>query len=201
MDYVTLMGWVAALLTLATFSMKTMIPLRLTAVFSNLSFVTYGSFAEIYPVVALHCTLLPFNLLRLHQMRRLISKARAASRSEFSLDWIKPHMFEKTYRAGDTIFRKGDSPDFLYYLESGRVRLMELDVYVQPGNIFGEIAFFAPDNGRTVTATAEGDARVYCIDEASLKQLYFQNPSFGYFLMNLVARRLSENVARMERGS
>jgi CRP/FNR family cyclic AMP-dependent transcriptional regulator len=201
MDYVNLMGWIAALLTLATFSMKTMIPLRLSAIFSNLSFITYGTFAEIYPVVALHCALLPFNLFRLHQMRRLISKARTASRSEFSLDWIKPYMFEKTYRAGDTIFQKGDSPDLLYYLESGRVHLKEIDVYVEPGNIFGEIAFFAPDRGRTGTAAAEDDARVYCIDEASLKQLYFQNPSFGYFLMNLVARRLSENVTRLERGN
>ena len=41
-------------------------------------------------------------------------------------------MFEKTYRAGDTIFQKGDSPDFLYYLESGRVHLKEIDVYVEP---------------------------------------------------------------------
>jgi CRP/FNR family cyclic AMP-dependent transcriptional regulator len=143
MDYVNLMGWTAALLTLATFSMRTMIPLRLTAILSNLSFITYGSLAEIYPVVVLHCTLLPFNLLRLHQMRRLISKAHAASRSEFSLDWIKPYMFPKTYRSGDIIFQKGDSPDFLYYLESGRIHLVEIDVHVQPGNIFGEIAFFA----------------------------------------------------------
>ena len=51
----------------------------------------------------------------------------------------------------------------------------------------------------TRRAAAEDDARVYCIDEGSLKQLYFQNPSFGYFLMKLVARRLSENVARLER--
>ena len=199
MDYVSLVGWIAALFTLATFSMKTMIPLRFTAIFSNLSFIAYGAFAEIYPVVALHSILLPFNLVRLHQMRRLISRARTASRSEFALDWIKPYMFEKTYRAGDTVFRKGDPPDFLYYLESGRVHLQEIDVYVEPGNIFGEIAFFAPDHGRTVTATAAGDARVYCIDEGSLKQLYFQNPTFGYFLMNLVARRLSENLARLER--
>ena len=74
-------------------------------------------------------------------------------------------------------------------------------MYVEPGNIFGEIAFFAPDRGRTVTATAEDDARVYFIYEASLKQLYFQNPSFGYFLINLVARRLSDNVTRLERGN
>ena len=100
--------------------MKTVIPLRLSAIFSNLSFITYGSFAEIHPVVALHCALLPFILLRLHQMRRLISKARKASRSEFSLDWIKPYMFEKTYRTGETIFQKGESPDLLYYLEAGR---------------------------------------------------------------------------------
>jgi CRP-like cAMP-binding protein len=78
------------------------------------------------------------------------------------------------------------------------VYLPEIDHEIAPGNIFGEIAFFAPDQGRTVTAVCKSPTRLHCLSEDSLKQLYFQNPSFGFYMMNLVASRLSENIVRLE---
>jgi len=81
MGYIDWLGWAAALLTLVTFSMKTMIPLSAIAIASNIAFISYGALAEIYPVVALHSTLLPFNFIRLLQMRRLVASARIAAAS------------------------------------------------------------------------------------------------------------------------
>lgn len=198
MGYIDWLGWVAALLTLATFSMKTMIPLRAIAIVSNIAFMSYGALAEIYPVIALHSTLLPFNCIRLLQMRRLVASARKASTSGFDLDWIRPYASIKEYQKGEIIFKKGDEPDLFYYLSSGTIYLPEIDHEITPGNIFGEIAFFAPRQGRTVTAVCKSPARLHCLNEDSLKQLYFQNPTFGYYLMNLVASRLSENLLRLE---
>lgn len=198
MGYIDWLGWAAALLTLATFSMKTMIPLRAIAIASNIAFISYGALAEIYPVVVLHSTLLPFNFIRLLQMRRLVASARIAAASGFDRNWIRPYASTKEYQQGEVIFEKGDEPDLLYYLSSGSVYLPEIDHEIAPGNIFGEIAFFAPDQGRTVTAVCKSPTRLHCLSEDSLKQLYFQNPSFGFYMMNLVASRLSENIVRLE---
>ena len=199
MTYIDWLGWIAASITLATFSMKTMIPLRATAIGSNLAFICYGAPAGIYPVVVLHGLLLPFNIIRLLQMRRLIESARTASANDFSFEWIRPYTTLRQYRAGETIFKKGDKPDLLYYVSSGLVSLAEIDTEIRPGSIFGEIAFFAPNQRRTVTAVCKEDTQLNCLNEALLKQLYFQNPAFGYYLIQLVATRLSEDVVRLER--
>lgn len=198
MAYIDVIGWIAALFTMAAFSMKTMIPLRVMAILSNVCFITYGALDGIYPVVVLHCILLPFNTVRLVQMKKLIGQARDAATKEFEVGWIRPYMSEKTFRAGETIFARGDDPDLFFYLVSGRVRFPEIGKEAGPGEIFGEIAFFAPEHGRASTAVCTQAATVYCLDESALKQLYFQNPSFGYYLMRLVAGRLSERATRPE---
>jgi hypothetical protein len=61
------LGWLAAGLVLATFCMRGMAALRLTAIASNLAFMAYGASSGIAPVLTLHALLLPLNLLRLCQ--------------------------------------------------------------------------------------------------------------------------------------
>jgi CRP/FNR family transcriptional regulator, cyclic AMP receptor protein len=93
-------GYVASLLVFSTFYMKTMIPLRCTAVLSNVAFLTYGYFAGLYPVFVLHVVLLPLNLLRLYQMRRLIARVRRASTGEYSIEWMIPFMTPQEFKSG-----------------------------------------------------------------------------------------------------
>lgn len=54
----------------ATFSMKSMLPLRIVAICSNVTFIYYALLSSIYPVLILHICLLPMNLLRLRQILR-----------------------------------------------------------------------------------------------------------------------------------
>ncbi|MEM9140243.1 MAG: hypothetical protein AAGB15_10485 [Pseudomonadota bacterium] len=61
-------GLIAAMLVLATFSMKTMIWLRLTAVASNLAFIWYGLEIGLVPIWALHAVLLPINLWKIGKL-------------------------------------------------------------------------------------------------------------------------------------
>jgi CRP/FNR family transcriptional regulator, cyclic AMP receptor protein len=63
------LGWAASALVLATFCMRGMVALRLTAIASNLAFIAYGASAGIDPVLMLHVLLLPLNALRLAQER------------------------------------------------------------------------------------------------------------------------------------
>jgi hypothetical protein len=62
---VNLLGYVASCTVLATFLMRTMTPLRLVAILSNVLFLAYGYVEHIYPVFFLHLALLPINSWRL----------------------------------------------------------------------------------------------------------------------------------------
>jgi CRP-like cAMP-binding protein len=66
--------------------------------------------------------------------------------------------------------------------------------------MFGEIAFFAPDRRRTSTARCLTDCTLMSIDEATFRQLVYQNPDFGLEVVRLIAGRLSDDVRRMQAG-
>jgi hypothetical protein len=64
-------GYSASLLVFAAFYMKSMVPLRVVAIASNIAFMTYAWLDGLTPILVLHGALLPLNLLRLSQLRRL----------------------------------------------------------------------------------------------------------------------------------
>ena len=70
MDIGDLFGYVASLLVFATFYMQRMAPLRVTAIASNLAFISYAWFDGLTPILLLHCALLPLNVLRLFELRK-----------------------------------------------------------------------------------------------------------------------------------
>jgi hypothetical protein len=59
------LGYAASCAVLGSFLMRTMVPLRLIAILSNVLFLAYGYIENIHPVVFLHLTLLPINIWRL----------------------------------------------------------------------------------------------------------------------------------------
>ena len=62
-----MMGYAAAALVLATFSVRHIVTLRCLAIASNLMFIAYAASAALPPVLILHALLLPLNALRLSQ--------------------------------------------------------------------------------------------------------------------------------------
>jgi hypothetical protein len=66
---VNILGYAASCAVLATFLMRTMIPLRVVAILSNVLFLLFGYIEHIYPVFLLHVALLPINSWRLVAMR------------------------------------------------------------------------------------------------------------------------------------
>jgi hypothetical protein len=60
-----ILGYAASCAVLATFLMRTMVPLRLIAILSNILFLAFGYIQHIYPVLFLHVALLPINVWRL----------------------------------------------------------------------------------------------------------------------------------------
>ena len=60
-SWVELSGYVASLLVFVAFYMKTMIPLRVVAILSNVAFIAYAIGGHLYPVLILHLVLLPLH--------------------------------------------------------------------------------------------------------------------------------------------
>ena len=69
-----ILGYAASLAVLATFTVRTMVPLRVIAILSNVLFVLYGYAADVRPVLLLHLALLPINLVRLAGLTRRIAR-------------------------------------------------------------------------------------------------------------------------------
>ena len=69
MSWIDLLGFAAALCVLASFSMSTILALRILALLSNALFILYGLGAHIYPVLILHIILLPINSIKLSRIK------------------------------------------------------------------------------------------------------------------------------------
>ena len=70
MTVTELTGWAAAALTLLAFNSRDVRLLRLASVGASVAFITYGAATSTWPVLALHCVLLPVNLFRLFELHR-----------------------------------------------------------------------------------------------------------------------------------
>jgi CRP/FNR family cyclic AMP-dependent transcriptional regulator len=191
MSWLEGVGYLASLLVLCTFYMKTMIPLRCVAIGSNLAFITYGYFGQVYPVLILHVLLLPLNIARLLQIHRLIRDIKRAAAGGVSFEPMIPFLAKETFRAGQVLFRKGDPATRLYVLDRGSVRLPEIDVSVsEDGALIGEIGLFSPDHERTTSAICETDVVAFVLTEDKVLQLFYQSPRFGFAVIRLVIGRL-----------
>jgi hypothetical protein len=105
-----LLGYAGAAVNIVTYSMRTMIPLRIMAIASNCIFIVYGSIGSVYPILVLHAVLLPLNAYRLREMLRLVANVRNAAQNDLQLDWLKPFMAKRRYAKGDVLFRQGVRP-------------------------------------------------------------------------------------------
>jgi hypothetical protein len=198
MNYVTVIGFFAAGLVIATLSMRTMIPLRIVGLISNVAFVTYGLLFGSIPTVILHSILFPLNVYRLREMLNLIRRVKAASKGDMSLDWLKPFMSKRTVEAGEILFRKGDEANHMYFVVDGRLHLNEIGVNILPGAVVGELGMLAPSRTRTQTLICTQSGSVLEIAYDRIEELYYQNPQFGFYFLRLSTARLFENIGRLE---
>lgn len=200
MNWIEVAGYLASALVLATFCMKTMIPLRAAAICSNVAFIVYGFYDSLYPVLILHAILLPLNVWRAVQMRLLIRKVEIASKGDLSTDWLKPFMKEQRYKAGETLFNRGDHAERVYMVLSGNVHIEQIDYTLHPGELFGEVGLFSADHQRTQTARALTDVNLLWIAEGELAQICYQNPGLAFYFLRLVTNRLIANASRAATG-
>jgi CRP/FNR family transcriptional regulator, cyclic AMP receptor protein len=63
-------GYCGTLATVATYSMRSIVPLRVAGIASSLFFITYAAIMGIWPMLLTEFVILPINCLRLVQVLR-----------------------------------------------------------------------------------------------------------------------------------
>ena len=189
---------IGALLYIASTSMKTVIPLRIAAIGSSFAFLCSGIFARSFAPILLYCLLLPLNIFRLHQMLQLIKKVRTAAGSDLRMDWLQPFMRRRKFREGDILFRKGDVADEMFLAEKGKFVVSELGIELKPGQIFGELGLLTSGSHRTGTIQCAESGQVLVINYDQVRELYFENPEFGFYFLRLVGERLLHDLKHLE---
>lgn len=192
------LGYAAVVSSIITSYMKTMIPLRVVSMICNTLFVIYAFAGHVYPTLFLNMILLPLNAWRLWEMIQLTRKVKAAASGDRSFDWLKPFMSRRKTAAGEILFRKGEEADVLYYTLSGKFRLRESGMDIPSGQVVGELALLASDKRRTQSLECVEFGEVMVASYAQVRQIYYQNPEFGFHFLELTSARLFQNMARLE---
>jgi hypothetical protein len=182
----------------ATLMMRTMMPLRISNIISNVFFIAFGALGADIKTFLMYLLLLPINGVRLYQMRKLVKMARTATKGDKSMEWLKPFMTERKYRKGDKLMKKGDNANEMFLTISGKFLVTEFSIELPPGSIMGELGFLTPNNKRTATIECIEAGDVLSIEYDKLLEIYFQNPEFGYYFLILTSQRLLENNAKLE---
>jgi CRP-like cAMP-binding protein len=76
--------------------------------------------------------------------------------------------------------------------------LKETGLQVPPGEIVGELGLLTPDHRRTQTLECIEDGEMLTVTYEQVSELYYQNPKFGFYFLQLTSKRLFQNVARLQ---
>jgi sulfate permease, SulP family len=103
---------------------------------------------------------------------------------------------------GAVLIRQGDSPDDVYVLESGRLRV-EMQTpdgtrmrvrSISPGVVVGEVALYSGDP-RTADVVTEGPSVVLRLDRASIARIEAEDPALASAMHRWLAGVLSERLS------
>jgi CRP-like cAMP-binding protein len=131
-------------------------------------------------------------------MLDLIKNVRVAIGGDTTMEWLKPFMTRRSFKTGDILFTKSEPADRMFCTVTGRYRLRELGIELKPGEVVGELAMLAPDNRRTATLECIESGQALSITYEQVEQLYYQNPTFGFYFLRLATARLFDNISRLE---
>jgi hypothetical protein len=188
----------ASIFVVATLSMRTMIPLRVFAILTNILPITTAIPIHNYPTMILHAVLLPLNTYRLHQMLQLVRDVKRSVNSDLSMEWLRPFMAERKCAAGEVLFYKDEKAESMYYIVSGRFRLVESGIELPVGAIVGELGMLSPSKVRTQTLECAESGMILSVSYDQVEQLYVQNPAFGFYFLRLSSARLFQNIETLE---
>jgi len=188
----------AVLTNIAAYAMRTMIPLRIAAISTNILFIAYSAMGGVVPTLILHAILLPLNTYRLMQMQRLVRDVDAACSADLQFDWIKDFTTRRSFAAGTVLFERGAPASEMYILLSGRCRLNDLHHEFVAGDVIGELGLVTNDNVRTQTIECVEPTEALVVTYVELRRLCLQNPQFNFYFLKLATARLLNTISVLE---
>lgn len=108
---------------------------------------------------------------------------------------------DRTFQAGDVLFREGDSGSEFFAIVSGRVRISKIVpgigeealAILEPGSYFGEMALI-DDTPRSAHAIAHTSCRLWVIQKQDLEELMFLHKDLANELLWTFVRTLSNRL-------
>ena len=188
----------ASVFVVATLSMRTMIPLRVFAILTNIVLITTAIPSHNYLFILVQSGVLVLNSYRLHQMLQLVRDVKKSVNSDLSMEWLKPFMTERKCAAGEVLFYKDEKAEDMLYIVSGRFRLVESGIEFPVGAIVGELGMLSPSNMRTQTLECVEAGVILSVSYTKVEELYVQNPAFGFYFLRLASARLFQNIDKLE---
>jgi CRP-like cAMP-binding protein len=188
----------ASVFVVATSTMRTMIPLRIFGILSNVVLIGSAIPSRNYPIILVQAVVLVLNSYRLHQMLQLVRDVKKSVNSDLSMEWLKPFMTERKCEAGEVLFYKDEKAEDMLYIVSGRFKLVESGIELPVGAIVGEFGMLSPSNLRTQTLECVEAGVVLSVSYTKVEELYVQNPAFGFYFLRLVSARLFQNINTLQ---
>lgn len=127
-------------------------------------------------------------------------------RKEETLAALASCMVERSYKAGQTIFARGEGGDELFLIRRGTVRIMlplsgrtpyHLATFSR-GDFFGEMAFLDADR-RSADAVAFNDTEVFVLSRARFDQLAQEHKKLAVNLLESLAKVLAMRLRHTDR--
>src|SRR5512140_800047 len=188
----------ASIFVVATTTMRTMIPLRVFGILANIVLFATAIPIHNYLVMVVQAAMLVVNSYRLHQMLQLVRDVKKSVNSDLSMEWLKPFMTERKCASGEVLFYKDEKADSMYYIVSGRYRLVESGIELPVGAIVGELGMLSPSKVRTQSLECIEAGMILSVSYTKVEELYVQNPAFGFYFLRLASARLFENIDKLE---
>jgi CRP-like cAMP-binding protein len=114
------------------------------------------------------------------------------------LNRIGESMKERTFNAGETVAREGESGVGFFVIEDGTAKVSvsgEERRTLGPGDYFGEIALLS-EGARTATVTADTQLRTYGMTFWDFRPLVEENASIAWKLLQALAKQLDAGRSR-----
>jgi CRP-like cAMP-binding protein len=188
----------ASVFVVATLSMRTMIPLRIFAILTNLVLIGTAIPNHNYLVIMVQTLAIGLNSYRLHQMLQLVRDVKKSVNSDLSMEWLKPFMTERRCATGEVLFYKDEKAEDMLYIVSGRFKLVESGIELPVGAIVGELGMLSPSKVRTQTLECIEAGLILSVSYSKVEELYVQNPEFGFYFLRLSSARLFQNIGTLE---
>lgn len=197
MEIAAYLGPAALLLAIVASFMRTMPGLRVFAMAAAALAVAAGTVGQIAWLWIGAAMALAVNAWRHYEARATVR--RLTGDGEPSPTALFAFVSRETLEPGQVLFKRGDAGDEMYLIVEGEIEIVELSKTLGTGQVLGEVALLVPSHKRSATARAKTRVTLARMTRRDMELTALQNPAFGFELLKLVARRLSDDVERLER--